>query len=93
MAFWLGNAVSLSLIKAWLTIDYVASNTSVLTLVIICFDRYLSGKFQLLKFLQHPVLVPHFRLNMCTSDQEFTKYIKVNFSTEYKNKRIYTQSS
>ena len=38
-------AVSLSQIKAWLTIDYVASNTSVLTLVIICFDRYLSGKF------------------------------------------------
>ena len=29
---------------AWLTIDYVASNTSVLTLVIICFDRYCSGK-------------------------------------------------
>ena len=29
---------------AWLTIDYVASNTSVLTLVIICFDRYCSGQ-------------------------------------------------
>ena len=39
------KTVSLSHIKAWLTIDYVASNTSVLTLVIICFDRYLSGIF------------------------------------------------
>ena len=28
---------------AWLAVDYVASNTSVLTLLIICFDRYLSG--------------------------------------------------
>lgn len=84
---------------AWLTIDYVASNTSVLTLVIICFDRYCSGRLSRIKLIcwaisywvQDEDGLEQRPSHLSPSHPSPLKAWKVNYTTEYKNKRIYTQ--